>query len=128
MTIQTTPLAAPHAMPQAGTSLMQVSGALAVIILLILLAGWLARRCGFSAKSSVSREVKLRSSISLGPRERIVVVEVDDARLVLGVTASQITHLHTLPPAPSEAAPTSTPPGAEFQNLMKNLLSRNGKR
>ena len=70
----------------------------------------------------------MRSSVSLGARERIVVVEVDDVRLVLGVTASQITHLHTLPPAPTEPAATPVPPGAEFQNLMKNLLSRNGKR
>lgn len=105
---------------------MQVSGALAAIILLILLAGWLAKRMGFSAKSGLSRDVKLRSSVSLGTRERIVVVEVDAARLVLGVTASQITHLYTLPPAPVDAA--STPPAAEFQNLMKNLLSGNGKR
>lgn len=128
MTAQTTTVAAPQPMPQAGSSLMQVSGALAAIILLILLAGWLAKRVGFSAKSGLSRDVKLRSSLSLGARERIVVVEVDDARLVLGVTASQITHLHTLPPAPVDTASTSTPPGAEFQHLMKNLLSRNGKR
>lgn len=128
MSAQTATVAAPQAMPQAGSSLMQVSGALAVIILLILLAGWLAKRFGFSAKSGLSKEVKLRSSVSLGTRERIVVVEVEDVRLVLGVTASQITHLHTLPPAPVETAATPTPPAAEFQNLMKNLLSRNGKR
>lgn len=128
MTTQTTAIAAPHAMPQAGSSLIQVSGALAAIILLILLAAWLAKRVGLSSKSGLSRDVKLRSSVSLGPRERVVVVEVDDARLVLGVTASQITHLHTLPPAPVDAAAVHTPQGTEFQNLMKNLLSRNGKR
>ncbi|GAB51626.1 MULTISPECIES: flagellar biosynthetic protein FliO [Atlantibacter] len=128
MNTQTTTVAAPQPMPQAGSSLMQVSGALAAIILLILLAGWLAKRIGFSTKGGINKDVKVRSSVSLGARERIVVVEVEDARLVLGVTASQITHLHTLPPAPTEPAATPVPPGAEFQNLMKNLLSRNGKR
>lgn len=128
MTTQTATVAAPQPMPHAGSPLIQVSGALAVIIVLILLAGWVAKRIGFSPKSGLSHDVKVRSSVSLGARERIVVVEVDDARLVLGVTASQITHLHTLPPASVEDAPTQASPGSEFQNLMKNLLSRNGKR
>ncbi|CDL41740.1 Flagellar biosynthesis protein FliQ [Citrobacter freundii] len=39
----------------------------------------------------------------MGPRERVVIVEVEDALLVLGVTASQINVLHTLPPAPADA-------------------------
>ncbi|WP_242550057.1 flagellar biosynthetic protein FliO, partial [Pantoea agglomerans] len=38
------------------------------------------------------------ASVSVGQRERVVIVDTADARLVLGVTAQQITHLHTLPP------------------------------
>ncbi len=54
-------------------------------------------------KSGGTRGLKVSASQSLGPRERVVVVNVEDARLVLGVTASQVTLLHTLPPAPPES-------------------------
>ncbi|ELY3455224.1 flagellar type III secretion system protein FliO [Cronobacter sakazakii] len=115
------------AMPDAGSSLIQVSGALTLIILFILLFAWMAKRFGFAAKSTGMRGLKLNSSLSLGAREKIVIVEVEDARLVLGVTATSITPLHILPPAPPAQEP-ETVPGAEFQNLMKNLLKRSGRK
>ncbi len=50
----------------------------------------------------------------LGARERVVVVDVEDARLVLGVTAGQINLLHKLPPsAPTEEIPQTIPVGHE---------------
>ncbi|EKM0533096.1 flagellar biosynthetic protein FliO [Cronobacter turicensis] len=115
------------AMPDAGSSLIQVSGALTLIILFILLFAWMAKRFGFSAKTTGIRGLKLHSSLSVGAREKIVIVEVEDARLVLGVTATSITPLHTLPPAPPVQEPEIVP-GAEFQNLMKNLLKRSGRK
>ncbi|HAT8031701.1 TPA: flagellar type III secretion system protein FliO [Citrobacter rodentium] len=114
----------PSAIP--GSPLMQVSGALAGIIILILAAGWLIKRLGFAPKSGSARGLKVSASTSLGPRERVVIVDVEDARLVLGVTASQIAVLHTLPPNP--AAPAETPPApANFQAMLANLLKRSGR-
>ncbi|EEQ4061378.1 hypothetical protein GP447_004175 [Escherichia coli] len=63
------------------------------------------------------------ASASLGARERVVVVDVEDARLVLGVTAGQINLLHKLPPS----APTEEIPQPDFQSVMKNLLKRSGR-
>ncbi|MEL4014738.1 flagellar biosynthetic protein FliO [Dryocola clanedunensis] len=110
----------------AGSPLVQVSGALTAIILFILLAAWLVKRFGFGGKPGSRKGLNISASASVGPRERVVIIDVEDARLVLGVTASQITHLHTLPPAvvSNDPAPAGQ---AEFQNLMKNLLKRNGK-
>jgi flagellar protein FliO/FliZ len=56
----------------------------------------------------------------------VVIVEVEDARLVLGVTASQINVLHTLPPAPADAEEKPASP-ADFQAMMKSLLKRPGR-
>jgi flagellar protein FliO/FliZ len=81
-------------------SLLQVSGALFGIIAFILIAAWLAKRFGLAGKTAGARGLKVSASTTLGPRERVVIVEVDDARLVLGVTASNINVLHKLPPAP----------------------------
>lgn len=88
-------LSAPSAVP--GSPLLQVSGALFGIIAFILIAAWLAKRFGLAGKTAGTRGLKVSASTPLGPRERVVIVEVEDARLVLGVTASSINVLHTLP-------------------------------
>ena len=108
----------PSAVP--GSPLLQVSGALLGIIAFILIVA------GLAGKAAGGRGLKLAASTSLGPRERVVIVEVEDARLVLGVTASQISLLHTLPPAPvSEESRAEVPP--DFQSVMKSLLKRSGR-
>ncbi|EGK1716614.1 flagellar biosynthesis protein FliQ [Salmonella enterica subsp. enterica serovar Typhimurium] len=62
---------------------MQVSGALIGIIALILAAAWVIKRMGFAPKGNSVRGLKVSASASLGPRERVVIVEVENARLVL---------------------------------------------
>ncbi|HDQ6272876.1 TPA: flagellar type III secretion system protein FliO [Shigella flexneri] len=105
--------------PVSAEPLLQVSGALIAIIALILAAAWLVKRLGFARVNGL----KISASASLGARERVVVVDVEDARLVLGVTAGQINLLHKLPPS----APTEEIPQTDFQSVMKNLLKRGGR-
>ncbi|WP_276334146.1 flagellar biosynthetic protein FliO [Escherichia coli] len=108
--------------PVSTAPLLQVSGALIAIIALILAAAWLIKRLGFAPKrTGVNGQIS--ASASLGARERVVVVDVEDARLVLGVTAGQINLLHKLPPS----APTEEIPQTDFQSVMKNLLKRSGR-
>ncbi|HGY3715515.1 TPA: flagellar biosynthetic protein FliO [Citrobacter gillenii] len=114
----------PAAVP--GSPLVQVSGALLGIIVLILAAAWVIKRMGFAPKGASTRGLKITASTSLGPRERVVIVEVEDARLVLGVTAAQINVLHTLPPAPIVADEKPASP-ADFQAMMKTLIKRPGR-
>ena len=114
----------PSAVP--GSPLLQVSGALFGIIAFILIAAWLAKRFGLAGKTAGTRGLKVSASTTLGPRERVVIVEVEDARLVLGVTASSINVLHTLPPAPVTVEANAQAP-ADFQSVMKSLLKRSGR-
>ena len=114
----------PSAVP--GSPLLQVSGALFGIIAFILIAAWLAKRFGLAGKTAAARGLKVSASTSLGPRERVVIVDVDDARLVLGITASNISVLHKLPPAPVSADARAEAP-ADFQSVMKSLLKRSGR-
>lgn len=111
----------------AGSVFMQVSSAFGGILLLILIAGWLFRRLGFAPQArGNSKLLNLRASCQVGQRERVVVVEVDNTWLVLGVTAQQITSLHTLP-APPPASATELAPPADFRQLMQNVLKHPGK-
>jgi len=109
-----------------GSPLVQVSGALLGIIALILAAAWLAKRMVFGGKTASARGLKVSASTTVGPRERVIIVDVDDARLVLGVTPSQISLLHTLPPAPPvSGVPKENTP--DFQAVLKNLIKRSGR-
>ncbi|WP_299999437.1 flagellar biosynthetic protein FliO [uncultured Cedecea sp.] len=108
--------------------LISVSAALGGIIILILLAAWIARRFGFMGSSMTGKKtLHIRASANLGPRERVVVVDIEDVRLVLGVTASQITHLHTLPSSGESEQPLSPDNATDFQKIMKKLLKPGGK-
>ncbi|HIC2037176.1 flagellar biosynthetic protein FliO [Enterobacter soli] len=114
----------PSAVP--GSPLLQVSGALFGIIAFILIIAWIAKRFGVAGKTAAGRGLKVSASTTLGPRERVVIVDVEDARLVLGVTASNINVLHKLPPAPVTAEVNAETP-ADFQSVMKSLLKRSGR-
>ncbi|MEZ5661344.1 MAG: flagellar biosynthetic protein FliO [Burkholderiaceae bacterium] len=62
-------------------------------------------------------------SLPLGPRERVVMIEVDGQRLLIGVTAQAVCQLHDLGAAPAgEAAARAGEAGAS--NSFGNLLNR----
>jgi len=111
------------------SGLLQAGLGMLLVLGLIFLFAWMARRFGLQRLGG-SQVVKVISSSMLGQRERVVVVEVGATWLVLGVTASQINTLHTLPapalpltPAPPDTGAHSTI-GLFAQKLRDSL---NGK-
>ena len=76
---------------------------LVFIVALILAGAWVTRRSGL-LRTGNDRSLKVLGTQSLGARSYVALIEVDDARLVLGVTANQISLLHTLPPAKPDLA------------------------
>ena len=86
-----------EALPKLGPEgLLTTAGGLALVLGLILGAGWLLKRVG-NLPSSGRGLVKVLGGVSLGARERVVVIEIEDTRLVLGVTPGQVHTLHVLP-------------------------------
>jgi flagellar protein FliO/FliZ len=92
---------------------------LIVVIAAILACGWLARRAGLAGRAP-GGTMRVIDSLTLGPRQRIVLVEVADAWLLVGVTVGQMNLLHTLPAG--EVAAPAKQPGA----LVTSLLARGG--
>ena len=70
---------------------------LVVIIGLLLLTLAALKRWGGQFGGVSTTGMKIISGLSVGTRERILLIEVGDTWLVVGVTASQIRTLHTLP-------------------------------
>ncbi|PXW47920.1 flagellar protein FliO/FliZ [Erwinia sp. AG740] len=123
-TIQQPPVAA-ESVISGGALLSQVGTALCGVLLLILLVAWALRKLGFAPQTKNSNIMKMVSAYQVGQRERIVVVEVDDTWLVLGVTAQQITHLHTLPARPiNDAASAESIAPADFLQFLKKATKR----
>lgn len=77
-------------------ALFQTLAGLAVVLGLIYAMAWGAKRMrlGAPAQHAVLKNV---AGLSVGTREKVVVVEVGETWLVLGVTPQSIRTLHTLP-------------------------------
>ncbi len=97
-------------------------GGLLIVLAMIVAAGWLLRklqqRAGMGPGKRRSQVLTVVAQQMLGAREKVVVVEVQDTWLVLGVTQQQVRTLHTLPrpadagaPAPDAPPPDGTPGG-----------------
>ncbi len=87
-------------------TLGKLTVALMVIVVIILLGAVILRRFRLG-HSHPGAAVRVVGSAPVGPKERVVVVEVASAWLVLGVGGGQVTRLHQLPapPAPASASP-----------------------
>ncbi|WP_454690518.1 flagellar biosynthetic protein FliO [Achromobacter aloeverae] len=68
---------------------------LVLVVGVILAFGWLARRGGLAGRSR--GRMRVIESLGLGPRHRMVLVQIDDTWLVVGIAAGQMNVLHTLP-------------------------------
>jgi flagellar protein FliO/FliZ len=77
-------------------AVLRIAIGLVLVVAAIIASGWLARRAGLLQRghNNLLRQV---GNLTLGPRQSIIVVEVKNNWLVIGVTATQLTHLYTLP-------------------------------
>ena len=124
--LPTVPAPVPEAVSSHGAAgLLQAGFGLALVVALIFLCGWAVRRFGLQPGGG-NRLLKVVSSVMVGQRERVVVLEIGDAWLVLGVAAGQVRTLHTMAAQerPESAAPTENTNGAAgtFSQTLRQSL------
>ncbi|EKT58570.1 flagellar biosynthetic protein FliO [Providencia sneebia] len=96
--------------------LMQMSAALGGVILLIVLGTWLAKKLGITpAKLNKHSPLKVKNYCSLGNKERVVIVEINHNKLVLGVTTQSINLLYQYPISKENETEPLT-----FQSVLNN--------
>lgn len=102
----------------------QTGLALAFIVAILVGAAWLARKVS-GGKKFGQGDMKIIGGVALGPRERIVLIEVGDKWLVIGIVPGQIRTLHRM--EKGEARPADAPPwSAEkpFAHWLKSVTER----
>ncbi|MFV3385979.1 flagellar biosynthetic protein FliO [Pseudomonas sp. NY15364] len=115
-----TPMAGSDIAGQLGQLLL---GLLLVIGLIFLLA-WLLRRVQ-QLNPKGGQVIKLLSSQALGPRDRLVLVQVGNEQILLGLSAGRITPLHVLKEPVHLADAEQAAP--EFAQRLMELMGKDQK-
>jgi flagellar protein FliO/FliZ len=107
-----------------GAQLGQMLLGLLLVIGLIFLLAWLLRRVQQIGPRG-NQVIKLLASQALGPRERLVLVQVGNEQVLLGLSGGRITPLHVLKePVHLADAEPATP---EFAQRLMELLGKDQK-
>ncbi|MDO1528362.1 flagellar biosynthetic protein FliO [Fulvimonas sp. R45] len=105
--------AAADAVPGLGGELLRVVLSLAGVVVLIFVAGWLSRRLQ-GRPAGGGRRIRCVESCAVGARDRLLLVDADGKRLLIGAGPGGLRTLHVYEgaaPAASEIAAAPTLPG-----------------
>ena len=105
-------------MLQTGLSLLFVIG-------LLFLAAYLLRRFGSGYGFGKTGPMKIVGGLMISARERIVLVEVGDDWIVVGIVPGQIKTLHTLPKGELPVASNMEKP---FGQWLKQMTERDNEK
>lgn len=98
-----------------------------LLLVLGLLLGslWLLKRIS-QPRGAAAGLLRVVAGISVGPRERVVILELGNSWLVLGVAPGRVS---TLAEIPHQEVPTSatTQAGRDFPAWLKQMVERRGK-
>jgi flagellar protein FliO/FliZ len=94
---------APTAAPSSAGSLLQVVFGLLVVLGLLAAALWFLKRMG-GGRFAPGSVVKIIGGVSVGNRERVMVVEVADQWIVIGVAPGRVSTLARMPRQDTPAA------------------------
>jgi flagellar protein FliO/FliZ len=108
----------PPATAVSSGSILQVIVSLLFVLGAIVLVAWILKRINLPQNAAGSA-LKVISGVAVGQRERIVLVEVNDTWLVVGVAPGQVTALHSMP---KNVLPTIDSAAPDTDNKFKNWL------
>ena len=107
-----------------GGQLTQLVLGLLLVVGLIFVLAWLMRRVQRVGPGN-GQVIELVGSRALGPRDRLVLVQVGEEQILLGITPGRITPLHVLKtPVNVDQTQSATP---EFAQRLMELLGKDQK-
>jgi flagellar protein FliO/FliZ len=117
--------AAPTAPVDAGSILEVVLG-LVVVLLAIGASAWVLRYV-LRFQPGMNGQLRVLAGLSMGPREKIVLLKVGDTQLLVGVAPGRVHTLHVLERPLEEPKPASRA-GSGFAAQLSHALRKPGRR
>ena len=112
--------------PDVGMLVLKSGGMLLVVLAVLMGFVFLLKRYSGMRHLAGQGAVTVRGSYHLGPKERIMLVDVEGVRLLLGVTPSGIQTLHTFG-AVEENQEVEEKSPSFFETLFRRQLGKNGR-
>lgn len=110
--------------PLSANYLIQYALGLVVVLVAVLSLVWILRRVG-RLQSSAGGVLKTLGGLSLGARERVVLIQVGDAHLLLGVAPGRIETLYVLDhPQLNQSVLSSKKQPSKFAQRLSNEINR----
>ena len=97
--------------------LLRVCLSLAVVIALILGAGWVLRRMQGGAVRS-GGNLRCLESIAIGMKERVVLVQAGERQLLIGVAPGNVRTLHVFDQPIAVTTPATMSPAVAFRSVL----------
>ncbi len=111
--------------PFALANIMQMLAGLAFVVVLILLLGWFYRRFGTPSISNNSN-FRIIAGLSMGQRERVVMLQVGDHQILLGVGPGHIEKIHVFDEPIINSEKSSVTGG--FAERLATVIKQRGQR
>ena len=112
------------ASPVSAGSVAQLALSLAAIIALILAVSWVLKRLKLGTVRGRG-EIAVIDQLSLGPRERIVLVRVGESQVLVGVSAGGRGGARPRSPRPSRSRARAD--SADFADRLREFMKRPGR-
>ena len=93
-----------------GPDFVSLIVSLSLVVGTVIVLGWLYSRLRFTGNGA-GNVIHVVASRGLGPKERLLLVEVGNQQLLLGITASSVQTLHTFERPVAAAEAISEAPG-----------------
>jgi flagellar protein FliO/FliZ len=106
--------------PISSNALFETVLGLGLILALIFVLAWLIKRTG-KFQTTANGEIKMIATLSLGPRERAILLEVGGARILVGVTTQQIRTLHVLG---QDDTPEKSDKYGQFDQQLQSIIQK----
>lgn len=107
-----------------GASVLQMLLGVAVVVALIIGSLYLLKKLS-APRGAAAGLLRTVAGVAVGPRERVVVVEVDNTWLVVGVAPGRVNMLHSLPKqALPERSTAPNAPAQDFGKWLRQVMER----
>ena len=116
-----TALAESAQVPDSGGSVLQMVFGLVLVLAMMVGSLWLLKRLTMP-RGPASGLMRVVAGTAVGPRERVVLLEVGSKWLVLGVAPGEVSMLAEVPPQDMPSAPADS--GKDFAGWLKQVTER----